>query len=116
MGPNLYITPPGSYTIFHQDGHGTVDSGHLCLSGYNEVIILRRLTETHKKNAMKILNGNDYPVDNSLYHLPHAERTVSKCLNSAHAAFYKHIYSFLFRFSKFVSCKIRLPAVLDGHE
>lgn len=49
MGPNLYITPPGSYTIFHQDGHGTVDSGHLCLSGYNEVIILRQLTETHKK-------------------------------------------------------------------
>ena len=83
MGPNLYITPPGSYTIFHQDGHGTVDSGHLCLSGYNEVIILRRLTETHKKNAMKILNGNDYPVDDALYHLPHAERTVSRCLISA---------------------------------
>jgi hypothetical protein len=116
MGPNLYITPPGSYTIFHQDGHGTVDSGHLCLSGYNEVIILRRLTETHKKNAMKILNGNDYPVDDALYHLPHAERTVSRCLISAsnkhlfafakHAAFYKrNIYSYLFRFSKFVSCK-----------
>ena len=33
MGPNLYVTPPASFTAFHQDGHGTVDSGHVCLSG-----------------------------------------------------------------------------------
>ena len=26
MGPNSYMTPPGSFTYFHQDGHGTVDS------------------------------------------------------------------------------------------
>ncbi len=32
MGPNIYITPPGSYTIFHTDGHGTVDSGRCTLS------------------------------------------------------------------------------------
>jgi hypothetical protein len=52
MGPNIYITPPGSFTKFHQDGHGTVDSGHQCLRGYNEVVMLRRLTETHKINAI----------------------------------------------------------------
>jgi len=41
MGPNLYITPPASFTHFHQDGHGTVDSGHLCLAGFNEVVMLK---------------------------------------------------------------------------
>jgi hypothetical protein len=70
-GPNLYICPPGGFTHIHQDGHGTVDSGHLCLSGYNEVVILRRLPERHKYNAVDILNrtvgGNFAP----LYNLPH---------------------------------------------
>lgn len=33
MGPNMYLTPPGSFTSFHQDGFGTVDSGHTCISG-----------------------------------------------------------------------------------
>ena len=61
MGPNLYMTRKsilvnvvciclslmvnnillckagGSFTAVHQDGFGTVDSGHLCLSGFNEV-------------------------------------------------------------------------------
>lgn len=52
MGPNLYISPPASFTKMHQDGAGTVDSGHVCLSGYNEVLMLRRLPEAHKKYAM----------------------------------------------------------------
>jgi hypothetical protein len=26
----------------HQDSNGTVDSGHLCLTGYNEVVMIRR--------------------------------------------------------------------------
>jgi len=43
MGPNLYVTPPGSFTHFHQDGHGTVDSGHQCLRGANEVKLRLRL-------------------------------------------------------------------------
>ena len=29
MGPNLYMRPPGSFTNFHQDRYGTVDSSHL---------------------------------------------------------------------------------------
>jgi hypothetical protein len=39
MGPNLYITPPGPHTHFHQDGLGSVVSAHLCISGDNEVAI-----------------------------------------------------------------------------
>jgi hypothetical protein len=71
MGPNLYITP-GGFTSFHQDGHGTVDSGHTCLSGYNEVVMLRRLPEEHKVNAMDFLPaGHD-----ALFGLPHDVETV----------------------------------------
>lgn len=58
MGPNLYITPPGSFTQFHQDGHGTVDSGHQCLRGSNEVVMLRRMDEANKRRALRILCGN----------------------------------------------------------
>ncbi len=70
--PNLYVTPPGAFTHFHQDGYGTVDSGHLCLSGYNEVVMLRRLDERHKKNALDILKSKDCDYD-ALYGLPHAD-------------------------------------------
>ena len=60
MGPNLCLTPPRSFTHLHQDGHGTVDSGYLCLSGCNEVVMLRRMTEERKKHALKILvSGTD---------------------------------------------------------
>jgi hypothetical protein len=88
MGPNMYVTPPASFTHFHQDGHGTVDSGHLCLSGYNEVVILRRLTERHKKHALVILTGDvdvekkkpnmqDPPTYyDGLYEEPHADKLV----------------------------------------
>ena len=58
MGPNMYITPPGASTWFHQDGHGTVDSGHQCLTGRNEVVMLRRLDEAHKKLAVSMLRRN----------------------------------------------------------
>jgi len=67
MGPNMYLTPPAAFTHFHQDGHGTVDSGHLCLSGYNEVVILRRLTERHKKHALMILTS-DFETNKEISH------------------------------------------------
>jgi len=72
MGPNLYISPPSSFTHFHHDGHGTVDSGHLCLSGYNEVIMLRRLTEKEKCRALRILTGTSDP-HSTLYGFPHQD-------------------------------------------
>jgi hypothetical protein len=80
----------GGYTQFHQDGHGTVDSGHSCLSGYNEVVMLRRLPECHKRQACQLIpstssiatteqdpNGAFMDVacqnqaENVLYRLPH---------------------------------------------
>lgn len=69
MGPNLYITPPGTFTRFHQDGFGTVDSGHLCMAGYNEVVMFRRLPRGHDRNALNIKGS-------SLYELPHADKLV----------------------------------------
>jgi hypothetical protein len=75
MGPNLYATPPEAFTHFHQDGHGTVDSGHLVLSGTNEVVILRRLPEAHKLNAYKIIGFPD--PEKMLYNEPHSDKLVS---------------------------------------
>jgi len=82
MGPNLYISPPASYTHFHQDGHGTVDSGHACLAGYNEVVMLRRMSEHRKKHALHLLNCADRTKGkpffaNALYELPHSDTRVS---------------------------------------
>ena len=76
MGPNLYVTPPASFTAFHQDGHGTVDSGHVCLSGHNEVVMLRRMPECNKLHAMSILSGDNkdgHGRHNALYGLPHSD-------------------------------------------
>ena len=92
LGPNIYITPPGSFTHFHQDGHGTVDSGHYCLSGYNEVVMTRRLTERAKRHALHLLTGAYKMKKGSsfdgLYDLPHADllgekRLPSQCLKRA---------------------------------
>lgn len=58
MGPNLYVTPAGSMTPFHQDGNGTVDSAHQCLKGRNRVVMLRRMDEDDKRNALRILSGD----------------------------------------------------------
>jgi hypothetical protein len=71
MGPNLYISPPGGFTHAHQDGHGGVDSGHLCMEGYNEVVLLRRLPERHKYHAVDILNKTLKSQYTPLYTLPH---------------------------------------------
>ena len=71
MGPNIYITPPSSFTQFHQDGHGTVDSGHFCYRGYNEVVMLRRLPERHKHNALRLLQGSSSRSSSGLYGKPH---------------------------------------------
>ena len=82
MGPNLYVTPPASFTHFHQDGHGTVDSGHLCISGFNEVVMLRRLTERHKKHALWILSGKKpggFHFD-GLYSMPHGDGLVRQII------------------------------------
>ena len=71
-----------SFTHFHQDGHGTVDSGHQCLSGYNEVVMLRRMPEEHKQRALYILNDQAKKKKRSkydgLYGLPHGDGLGAK--------------------------------------
>ncbi len=71
MGPNMYLTPPGAFTSFHQDGHGTVDSGHTCIAGYNEVVMLRRLPEDHKCNAIRYMSKKVERGRKPLYEAPH---------------------------------------------
>jgi len=90
MGPNLYITPPSAFTHFHQDGFGTVDSGHLCLAGYNEIVMLRRLPLYHKVKAMNILtsryfsNDPTMPQYDGLHKLPHGSDNVSSLTIESH--------------------------------
>ena len=45
------LRPGGGHSSIHEDGYGTVDSGHVNLHGYNEVVILRRIPDIHKVNA-----------------------------------------------------------------
>jgi hypothetical protein len=53
-----------------------VDSGHTCLQGFNEVVILRPLPEKHKIKACSLLPvGKGEPTlkgKEVLYTLPHA--------------------------------------------
>ena len=68
MGPNLYTTPPGAYTRIHQDGSGTCDSCHLCLSGYNEIVLLRAGLSQHQKLLALKKMGIEF-----LYKIPHSD-------------------------------------------
>lgn len=58
MGPYLFITRPGPITTFHKDGFGSVDSGHLCLSGYNEIIMFPSLADWQEKKVLEICGEN----------------------------------------------------------
>ena len=62
----------GGGTTWHADGDGTVDSEHTNLHGYNEVVILRRLREDYRKDAMEICDSL------SLTTLPHNRDEESK--------------------------------------
>ena len=70
-----YIPTGGSSTGLHQDGHGTVDSGHTVISGYNEVVMLRRLPEIHKIKACMMMPGLENAqlrcAEDILYGFPH---------------------------------------------
>ena len=57
MGPILTISPPDSWTVMGQSDGGTVDTEYLCLVGYMEVVMLRRLTKRHKQHALWVLNN-----------------------------------------------------------
>lgn len=86
FGPNIYIAGPSAYTRAHCDGYvsfmlfgfsfhqqrpiqhylldqGTVDSAHLNLKGYNEVVMLKCLQKNDELKALKILNGTSNTTD-----------------------------------------------------
>jgi hypothetical protein len=69
------------FTQVHQDSHGAADSGHLCVTGYNEVVMLCRLPEWHKINVLALLwgeggRGEEY---DGLYGLPHNDVRILCC-------------------------------------
>jgi hypothetical protein len=84
MGPKAYFGQPGAFTYFHTDGNGTVDSGHLNLAGYAEVIMLGPLSDDQKGDAMELLCGKSNR--NILQGLPHDTRSVSTLLLVVHLA------------------------------
>lgn len=57
-----------------------MDSGHLVITGYNEVVLLRRLTERHKRHALWLLTGYKEDANKAtqtfldgLYSEPHSD-------------------------------------------
>jgi hypothetical protein len=74
---SLPATTGGAYTSVHQDGHGTVDSGHTCLKGNNEVVLLRgSMPENCKIKACSLIPGAPRDGSKVLYTLPHQEGEV----------------------------------------
>jgi hypothetical protein len=79
----------------HVIGFGTVDSGHLCLSGYSEVVLLRRLPKGHDRNAMINALGGDVfetphhieeevRIPPRLHHCPTLKSTFVSCCVQHH--------------------------------
>ena len=64
---------------------GTLDSGHFCLSGWNEVIMLKQLPDNHLKNACETFFKNGDMV----YSEPNFSGKVSTGCNLA-SLFYVH--------------------------
>lgn len=83
FGPLIYAGVGGAFTPFHEDGLGTVDSGHLCLTGYNDVVILRRLQGVARKDAANKLGisldkrPNDVMGGANLFSWPTKEKIES---------------------------------------
>jgi hypothetical protein len=74
---SLPATTGGAYTSVHQDGHGTVDSGHTCLKGHNEVVLLRgSMPGNCKIKACSLIPGAPGDGSKVLYTLPHQEGEV----------------------------------------
>ena len=85
LGPHVFVAASNSYTGFHQDLYGTVDSVHYCHTGCNEVVMLGRLSDAQKMEAMRILFSQGHSKSgakkfalNVLSDLPHSPTSVSK--------------------------------------
>lgn len=76
MSIDYFFNTSISYFFHFQHTQGTVDSGHFCLSGYNEVLMIRRIVERHKIHAVELLMGKELPAEDILYGLPHCNDQV----------------------------------------
>ena len=56
LGPLAYFGPSEAVTSIHEDGGGTVDSGHLNVYGYNQILIFPRMTGDQRKMARRIMD------------------------------------------------------------
>ena len=84
LGPHVFVAASNSYTGFHQDLYGTVDSVHYCHTGFNEVVMLGRLSDAQKMEAIWILFSQAHSksdakkfVLNVLSDLTHSSTSVS---------------------------------------
>ena len=55
LGPLAFLGPSEAVTPIHEDGGGTVDSGHLNVQGYNQILIFPRMTGDQRKVAREIM-------------------------------------------------------------
>jgi hypothetical protein len=59
IGPLAYLGPSEAVTPIHEDGGGTVDSAHLNVQGYNQILIFPRMEGDPGQMAKKIMGLNE---------------------------------------------------------
>ena len=113
LGPHVFVAASNSYTGFHQDLYGTVDSVHYCHTGCNEVVMLGRLSDAQKMEAMRILFSQAHSKSdakkfalNVLSDLPHSPTSVSKM-----SSYFGIVSLLLYFFAKFF-CTVSDPWIL----
>lgn len=55
LGPLLLVSLPHAMTELHLDGGGCLDSGHLCVTGYNEVLLFARISPEQMGHVLQFL-------------------------------------------------------------
>ena len=63
LGPQVFVAETSTFTPAHIDGGGIVDSIHLSILGYNEIILVDPLEEDDVLHAFNIINKGDRHVD-----------------------------------------------------
>jgi hypothetical protein len=60
MLPLMYLGPPSVSTSLHKDGYGTVDSGHLCLQGWNKCAFFHGWRRLGRRQQLWKFQGQQY--------------------------------------------------------
>ena len=56
LGPQFFMSPPSAQTPAHVNGGGIVDSLHVCIQGYNEIVATQKLWGEDLLRANQIIN------------------------------------------------------------